>query len=126
MFRAGSGRRVGRHPIAPRGIMICTLFVTRGPNIVGGFIMKVGVFTPLLSSLPLDDVLKKLKSLDIDMVEFGTGNYPGDAHCKLSMLDDPGELAPLKSKIADAGLPISALSCHGNALHPDQKQAANY
>jgi len=30
--------------------------------------MKVGVFTPLLSGLPLDDVLKKLKSLNIDTV----------------------------------------------------------
>ena len=88
--------------------------------------MKVGVFTPLLSSLPLEDVVKKLKSLDIGMVEFGTGNYPGDAHCKLSMLDDPNALAAFKSKIADAGLTISALSCHGNPLHPDQAQAGGY
>src|SRR5258708_19160784 len=83
--------------------------------------MKVGVFTPLLSALPLDDVLKKLKALDIDTVEFGTGNYPGDAHAKLSMLDNPAELAAFKSKIADAVVTISALSCHGNALHPDKE-----
>ena len=81
--------------------------------------MKVGVFTPLLSGLPLDDVLKKLKSLGLDTVEFGTGNYPGDAHVKLSMLDNPGELQTFKSKIADAGMTISALSSHGNPLHPD-------
>ena len=60
--------------------------------------MKVGVFTPLLSALPLDDVLKKLKSLNIDTVEFGTGNYPGDAHAKLSMLDNPAELAHLQKQ----------------------------
>ena len=59
--------------------------------------MKVGVFTPLLSSLPLEDVLKKLKALGIGMVEFGTGNYPGDAHCKLSMLDNASELATFTS-----------------------------
>jgi len=82
--------------------------------------MKVGVFTPLLSGLPLDTVLKKLKSLGIEMVEFGTGNYPGDAHCHLSMLDNPGELQTFKSKVADSGLTISALSCHGNPLHPDK------
>ena len=82
--------------------------------------MKIGVFTPLLSGLPLDDVLKKLKSLNIDTVEFGTGNYPGDAHAKLSMLDNAAELATFKSKIADAGMTMSALSCHGNPLHPDQ------
>src|SRR5882672_3466993 len=88
--------------------------------------MKVGVFTPLLSALPLDDVLRKLKSLDIDTVEFGTGNYPGDAHAKLSMLDNPAELATFKGKIADAGMTISALSCHGNALHPDKETARKY
>src|ERR1043165_1629859 len=83
--------------------------------------MKVGVFTPLLSALPLDEVLKKLKALGIDTVEFGTGNYPGDAHAKLSMLDNPGELQTFKSKIADAGMTISALSSHGNPLHPDKE-----
>jgi len=65
--------------------------------------MKIGVFTPLLFSLPLDDVPKKLRSLDIDTVEFGTSNYPGDAHCYLSMLDNPGELTAFKFKITDAG-----------------------
>ena len=54
--------------------------------------MRVGVFTPLLSQLPLPAVLKKLKALQIDTVELGTGNYPGDAHCKLSMLDDAAAL----------------------------------
>jgi sugar phosphate isomerase/epimerase len=88
--------------------------------------MKVGVFTPLLSALPLDQVLKKLKSLSIDTVEFGTGNYPGDAHAKLSMLDNPAELQTFKSKIADAGFTISALSSHGNPLHPDKGIAAKY
>jgi len=88
--------------------------------------MKVGVFTPLLSALPLDEVLKKLKSLNIDMVEFGTGNYPGDAHAKLSMLDNPAELQTFKSKIADAGITISALSSHGNPLHPDKEIAARH
>ena len=50
--------------------------------------MRVGVFTPLLSGLPLESVLKKLAKLEIPTVELGTGNYPGDAHCKLSMLEN--------------------------------------
>ncbi|HUE66415.1 MAG TPA: sugar phosphate isomerase/epimerase [Rhizomicrobium sp.] len=83
--------------------------------------MKIGVFTPLLSALSLDDVLKKLKSMGIEMVEFGTGNYPGDAHVHLSMLDKPDELKTFKSKVADSGLTISALSSHGNPLHPDKE-----
>ena len=45
--------------------------------------MRLGVFTPLLSKLPLEQVLAKLKAVEINTVELGTGNYPGNAHCKL-------------------------------------------
>jgi len=41
--------------------------------------VRVGVFTPLLSQLKLEEVFKKLKSNGVDTVELGTGNYPGDA-----------------------------------------------
>jgi sugar phosphate isomerase/epimerase len=85
--------------------------------------MRVGVFTPLLSKLPLDQVLTKLKSNAIHMVELGTGNYPGDAHCKLSMLEDPSALTEFKQTLADRGFSISALSCHGNSLHPNPDHA---
>ncbi|HSY04057.1 MAG TPA: sugar phosphate isomerase/epimerase, partial [Acidobacteriaceae bacterium] len=85
--------------------------------------MKVGVFTPLLSQLPLSAVLDKLKKLNISTVELGTGNYPGDAHCKLTMLDDSKALAEFNKVLADRGASISALSCHGNALHPDPARA---
>ena len=85
--------------------------------------MRVGVFTPLLSQFPLDDVLKKLKAHHIETVELGTGNYPGDAHCKLAMLQDRAALARFKQTLADHGFTISALSCHGNPLHPDRERA---
>jgi sugar phosphate isomerase/epimerase len=85
--------------------------------------MRIGVFTPLLSQLPLPAVLEKLKKLNIATVELGTGNYPGDAHCKLSMLDDAKALGEFKKVLADHGASISALSCHGNPLHPIQSRA---
>jgi sugar phosphate isomerase/epimerase len=85
--------------------------------------MRVGVFTPLLSQLPLQEVLGKLKALHIDTVELGTGNYPGDAHCKLTMLDNGGQLAVFQRTLADHNVTISALSCHGNPLHPDKNRA---
>jgi sugar phosphate isomerase/epimerase len=85
--------------------------------------MRVGVFTALLSQLPLSDVLTKLKALNIDTVEVGTGNYVGNAHCKLSMLEDGAALAEFQKVLADQGGSISALSCHGNALHPDKALA---
>ncbi len=85
--------------------------------------MRVGVFTPLLSQLTLTDVLAKLKTLHISTVELATGNYPGDAHCKLSMLDDSRQLAEFQRLLAGKGFSISALSCHGNALHPNPARA---
>jgi len=85
--------------------------------------MRVGVFTPLLSQLPLSVVLKKLAALHIDTVELATGNYVGDAHCKLSMLDNPSALAEFQKVMADHGAKISALSCHGNPLHPEKDRA---
>jgi sugar phosphate isomerase/epimerase len=85
--------------------------------------MRVGVFTPLLSQLPLPVVLHKLAALRVDTVELATGNYVGDAHCKLSMLENPTELAEFQKILADHGTKISALSCHGNPLHPDKDRA---
>src|SRR5262249_38135709 len=88
--------------------------------------MRVGVFTPLLSQFPLDKVFEKLRSLNISTVELGTGNYPGDPHCKLSMLQDKTALKEFKQKFADNGFTISALSSHGNPLHPDRAVAKRY
>jgi sugar phosphate isomerase/epimerase len=81
--------------------------------------MRVGVFTALLARMPLDDVLKKLAGLGVTTVELGTGNYPGDPHCKLSMLESKSALKEFKQKLDDCGVSISALSCHGNPLHPN-------
>src|SRR3979411_829621 len=85
--------------------------------------MRVGVFTALLAQMPLDDVLKKLKSNGVTTVELGTGNYPGDPHCKLSIPENEAELKMFKQKLDDNGFSISALSCHGNPLHPDDATA---
>jgi sugar phosphate isomerase/epimerase len=85
--------------------------------------MRVGVFTPLLSELPLSAVLKKLKTLNIDTVELGTGNYPGDAHCKLSMLESASDITEFKRVLSESGATISALSSHSNPLHPDPERA---
>lgn len=87
--------------------------------------MKVGVFTPLLAQFPLVEVLRRLKNHHISTVELGTGNYPGDAHCHLSMLDNPAELAEFRRILEGEGCTVSALSSHGNPLHPDRARAAH-
>ena len=85
--------------------------------------MRIGVFTPLLSQLPLPDVLRKLAQLDIRTVELATGNYPGDAHCSPALLQSKAALRDFRSLLDDHGFLISALSCHGNPLHPDSARA---
>jgi sugar phosphate isomerase/epimerase len=85
--------------------------------------MRIGVFTPLLSQLPLPDVLRKLAQLDIRTVELATGNYPGDAHCSPALLQSKTALREFRKILDDHGFSISALSCHGNPLHPDAARA---
>jgi sugar phosphate isomerase/epimerase len=85
--------------------------------------MKIGLFTLLLSRLSLDDVIEKIKPLGLRTVELGTGNYVGDAHLKLDLLGQPAKLKEFKQKLQDLDISISALSCHGNPLHPNKKLA---
>lgn len=82
--------------------------------------MKLGVFTVLLADRPLADALVYLKSLGVQAVELGCGGYPGKAHA------DPGQLLQSETKFQTFvdlfkkhDLMISALSCHGNPVHPD-------
>jgi sugar phosphate isomerase/epimerase len=88
--------------------------------------MRVGVFTPLLSQLPLEAVLKKLSHLHINTVELPTGNYVSGDHCKLTMLDNSSALGEFKKLLNDHGFSISALSSHGNPLHPDKTLAKQF
>jgi sugar phosphate isomerase/epimerase len=85
--------------------------------------VRVGVFTALFAKLSLDEVLKKIKPLGIRAVELGTGNYPGDPHIKLDWLGSPAKLKEFKQKLDDQGIAISALSSHGNPLHPNKQIA---
>src|SRR5271157_1005998 len=85
--------------------------------------MKVGLFTALLANLSLDDVIQKIKPLGIRTVELGVGNYPGEPHLKLEWLDQASKLKEFKQKLEDEGIGISALSSHGNPLHPNKQLA---
>ncbi|WP_071392743.1 sugar phosphate isomerase/epimerase family protein [Bacillus tuaregi] len=87
--------------------------------------MKLGVFTVLYQNLPFEEALDKLAAMGVEAVELGTGNYPGNSHCNPDeLLESPEKLRAFQRAIADRGLMISALSCHGNALHPNKKAAA--
>ena len=51
------------------------------------------------------------------------GNYPGEPHLKLEWLHQAAKLKEFKQKLEDEGISLSALSCHGNPLHPNKKLA---
>ncbi|MBD0329577.1 MAG: sugar phosphate isomerase/epimerase [Thermoleophilia bacterium] len=86
--------------------------------------MKLGVFTVLYSGLPLEEALDRLAALGVEAVELGTGNYPGSAHADPDeLLADGRRATALRAAVADRGLEISALSQHGNPLHPDDDGA---
>jgi sugar phosphate isomerase/epimerase len=89
--------------------------------------MKVGVFSTILSHLPLEQALDHIASLKCDCVEIGTGAYPGDAHCNpVRLLADDGKLTEFVAAVRQRGLEISSLSCHGNPLHPDPALALDH
>ena len=86
--------------------------------------MRLGVFTVLFADRPLEAALDRVVEAGLDCVEIGTGNYPGDAHCRpADLLADPVALERFGTAVTGRGLEISALSCHGNPLHPQRDVA---
>jgi len=85
----------------------------------GGDGLKIGVLTVLFQQMPLEKALDYIRNVGAEAVELGTGNYPGNAHCdpKKLLANDSAAQALLKA-VKDRGMIISALSCHGNPLHP--------
>ena len=81
--------------------------------------MQLGFLTALFGDKTLDQVLDIIRPLGLQTIELGTGNYPGSPHLNVKELTSS---APARTKLLDKlkkeGLTISALSCHGNALHP--------
>lgn len=89
--------------------------------------MKLGVFTVVLGEKSLEDALKYLKDSGVQAVELGTGGFPGTAHVKTDeLLADKAKVKSLKDLVDKYGMEISALSCHGNPVHPQKEVADAY
>jgi len=87
--------------------------------------VKIGVFDPVFGSMGLEEMLDEVVDLGIEAVEVGTGNYPGDRHCKpAELLADDEACGAFRDAFDRRGLVISALSCHGNPIHPNAERAA--
>lgn len=89
--------------------------------------MKLCVLANLYGNLSLEETLKKLKSLGVQAVEIGAGGFPGKAHCDPEvLLADEKKLEEWKSLFTKYDIELAALSCHGNAVHPDKEVAAMF
>ena len=93
----------------------------------GVFELKLGVLTNVIGETPLPEALAYFKSLGAQMVEIGCGGYPGKDHCDPQvLLNDEAKFQEFVKTIEDSGLEISALSCHGNPIHPNKEMAKQF
>lgn len=89
--------------------------------------MKLGVFTVLLSAKGLEESLAYLKESGVQAVELGAGGYPGKAHINPDeLLNDESAINKIKEMIKKYDMTISALSCHGNPVHPQKEIARSF
>lgn len=89
--------------------------------------MILSVFSPVLANKTLEDSLKYLKSLKVDAMELGCGGYPGTAHADAKeLIKSDAKVRELKGLFKSHGIAISALSVHGNCVHPDPAVAAAF
>jgi sugar phosphate isomerase/epimerase len=87
--------------------------------------MKLGVVTGLFGDQPFEAALDLAREAGLDCVEIGTHNYPGkNAHIDVDeLLTSEGSRRAYLKALSSRGLEISALSCHGNPLHPRRELA---
>ncbi|MDH3650479.1 MAG: sugar phosphate isomerase/epimerase, partial [Saprospiraceae bacterium] len=84
--------------------------------------MKLGMLTVMMDDQPLEKVLDLMQEYKMESVEFYSGAMFPNSHCNPEeLLSSNAKLTEFKKLIADRRLEISALSCHGNPLHPNSK-----
>ena len=89
--------------------------------------MKLGVMSPVLNSMSLEESLKYVNSLGVDFLEIGAGGYPGKAHLDpKDYLNNPKKVQEFKDLLKKYNIELSAVSCHGNPIHPNKEIAKKY
>ncbi|MFS8085259.1 MAG: sugar phosphate isomerase/epimerase family protein [Acidobacteriota bacterium] len=83
--------------------------------------MKIGMITDSLPAADFDTMLATAARLDMDMLEFGCGNWSQAPHIQLDrLLDSAPARRDFRARLATHDIGISALNCSGNPLHPGE------
>lgn len=89
--------------------------------------MKIGIFTALFGDKSLTETLDIVQQEGIEAVEFGAGAYPGAAHLEVEkLIESKAARDQLMKEVESRGLMISAISCHGNPIHPRKEIAKEH
>jgi sugar phosphate isomerase/epimerase len=89
--------------------------------------MHIGAMSTAFMKHSFETALKHCQRLGIESIEIGTGGYLPKNHCDPEhLLSDPRFLDTFRGLLDKYGVSISALSIHGEPLHPDPQIAAQY
>ncbi|HIT90140.1 MAG TPA: sugar phosphate isomerase/epimerase [Candidatus Merdenecus merdavium] len=89
--------------------------------------MKLGVLSVVLGDMSFEEACTYLEHSGVQMIEIGCGGFPGKAHCDPEvLLHDEEALEEFKNTLKRHNLEISALSSHGNMVHPQKDLAKSF
>ena len=81
--------------------------------------MKIGMISDSLPDADFDSMLAVAARLEMDMLEFGCGNWSTAPHLKLDhLLESAPARRDFRARLNAHGIEISALNCSGNPVHP--------
>ncbi len=89
--------------------------------------MKLGVMAACFGDKSWPEAVKAAKDAGLQAIEPGAGGFVGKNHCDPEkLLNDKDELKRFIDAYKSQDIEISALSVHGNPLHPDKKFAEEH
>ena len=93
--------------------------------------MKIGILTALFHEKPFEEALDIFAGAGIEAVELCGGAYPGSGHIDqyggaATLVADDVARGKLVAAVKSRGMIISAISVHGNPLHPNKKTATEH
>ena len=89
--------------------------------------MHIGVFTTIFQKSSFEEMLERAAASGVSAIEVGSGGLVGHPHCPVDeLLASQARREEYLAAVEAAGLFISALSCHGNPIHPNREDASSY